>query len=147
MTRKRPASRLPADAGLTILELMIVLVILSLIGTVVAVQVVGQMDRAKVDVARLQLRQLQNALTLFQLDTRRYPTAAEGLTVLVDPPQDPAGWRGPYLKNKDLLADPWGRIVSYTVDDAGAYVLTSRGGDGKDGGDGAAADITLGEAQ
>lgn len=147
MTCKRPANRLPHDAGLTILELMIVLVILSLIGTVVAVQVVGQMDRAKVDVARLQLRQLQNALTLFQLDTHRYPSAAEGLAVLIDPPQDPAGWRGPYLKNTDLLADPWGRSVAYAIDDAGAYVLTSRGGDGKDGGEGAAADITLGEAQ
>lgn len=147
MTRKRPANRLAGDAGLTILELMIVLVILSLIGTVVAVQVVGQMDRAKVDVARLQLRQLQNALTLFQLDTHRYPTATEGLAVLIDPPQDPTGWRGPYLKNKDLLADPWGHTVAYAIDDAGAYVLTSRGGDGKEGGDGAAADIALGEAQ
>ncbi len=147
MTRKRPANRLPADAGLTILELMIVLVILSLIGTVVAVQVVGQMDRAKVDIARLQMRQLQNALTLFQLDTHRYPTAAEGLFVLIDPPQDAAGWRGPYLKNRELLADPWGRSVTYAVDDAGAYLLTSRGGDGKDGGDGVAADIILGEGQ
>lgn len=147
MTRKRPANRLPADAGLTILELMIVLVILSLIGTVVAVQVVGQMDRAKVDVARLQMRQLQNALTLFQLDTHRYPTAAEGLAVLIDPPQDASGWRGPYIKNKDLLADPWGHTVAYAVDDAGVYGLTSRGGDGKDGGDGAAADITLGESE
>lgn len=147
MIRKRPVARLASDAGLTILELMIVLVILSLIGTVVAVQVVGQMDRAKVDVARLQLRQLQNALTLFQLDTHRYPTATEGLSVLIDPPQDPTGWRGPYLKNKDLLADPWGHSVAYAIDDAGAYLLTSRGGDGKEGGDGAAADITLGEAQ
>ena len=147
MTRKRPATRLPADAGLTILELMIVLVILSLIGTVVAVQVVGQMDRAKVDVARLQMRQLQNALTLFQLDTHRYPTAAEGLAVLMDPPQDAAGWRGPYIKSKELMVDPWGHTVAYAVDETGAYTLTSRGGDGKDGGDGAAADITLGEAQ
>lgn len=147
MIRQRPANRLPDDAGLTILELMIVLVILSLIGTVAAVQVVGQMDRAKVDVARLQMRQLQNALTLFQLDTHRYPSATEGLAVLIGPPQDAAGWRGPYLKNNELLADPWGRTVTYAVDDAGAYVLTSRGGDGKDGGDGAAADITLGEAQ
>ncbi len=147
MIRQRTAKRLPDDAGLTILELMIVLVILSLIGTVVAVQVVGQMDRAKVDVARLQMRQLQNALTLFQLDTHRYPTAAEGLTVLIDPPQDAAGWRGPYIKNKELLADPWGHMVAYTLDDAGAYVLTSRGGDGKQGGEGTAADIVLGEAQ
>lgn len=147
MTRQRTPGRMPADAGLTILELMIVLVILSLIGTVVAVQVVGQMDRAKVDIARLQMRQLQNALTLFELDTHRNPSAVEGLAVLLDPPQDATGWRGPYIKNKELLADPWGHTVSYAVDDAGLYLLASRGADGKDGGDGAAADITLGEAQ
>ena len=141
------SARLPADAGLTILELMIVLVILSLIGTVVAVQVVGQMDRAKVDVATLQLRQLQNALTLFALDTHRHPTGAEGLAALVAAPDALEGWRGPYVKNAALAADPWGRPVGYETGEAGGYLLTSLGADGKKGGEGVAADISLGPAQ
>lgn len=135
------------DAGLTILELMIVLVILSLIGAVVGVQVMGQMDRAKVDVARLQLRQLQNSLTLFQLDTHRYPSTGEGLAVLLDPPQQAEGWRGPYIKNKGLLADPWGRDVGYSTEEDGSYELASLGADGKEGGSGAAADILMGAAE
>lgn len=146
MPAARP-NRLPGDAGLTILELMVVLVILSIIGVVVSFQVVGQMDRAKVDIARLQLRQLQNALTLFDLDTHRYPAATEGLVALLTPPDGAANWRGPYVKNKDLFADPWGRQIAYSIDDAQRYVIASKGADGKDGGDGAAADITLGQEQ
>ena len=143
MRRALPVARLPKDAGLTILELMVVLVILSIMGVVVSFQVVGQMDRAKVDIARLQLRQLQNAVTLFELDTHRSPTATEGLQALIIPPDDLANWRGPYLKNRDLLTDPWGRTIAYTANEAGDYEMTSKGADGKDGGDGAAADIVL----
>jgi general secretion pathway protein G len=139
--------RLPSDAGLTILELMVVLVILSIIGVVVSFQVVGQMDRAKVDIARLQLRQLQNALTLFDLDTHRYPSALEGLGALLSPPDETTNWRGPYVKNKELFADPWGRAISYVMDEAGHYSLVSLGADGKGAGQGSAADIVLGEAQ
>lgn len=141
------STRLPADAGLTILELMIVLVILSLIGTVVAVQVVGQMDRAKVDVATLQLRQVQNALTLFELDTHRYPTGAEGLQALIEAPQELDVWRGPYLKNASLIEDPWGASVGYAIDQDGEYQLVSLGADKETGGEGAAADITLRAAE
>lgn len=141
------SNRLPNDAGLTILELMIVLVILSLIGTVVAVQVVGQMDRAKVDVAALQLRQIQNALTLFELDTHSYPSGTDGLEALVVPPQDLDGWRGPYIKNAAQMEDPWGTAVAYEIGNDGPYQLTSLGADRKKGGEGTAADIVLGAAE
>lgn len=147
MNAWRKPAPLPADAGMTILELLIVLVILSLIGTVVGVQVAGQLDRAKVDVAKLQLKQLQNALMLFELDNRRYPSADEGLEALLSAPDEANGWRGPYLKNSTLLADPWGRPVTYKRDDTGQYLLASVGADGKAGGDGLAADIELGEMQ
>lgn len=141
------SNRLPTDAGLTILELMIVLVILSLIGTVVAVQVVGQMDRAKVDVAALQLRQIQNALTLFELDTHSYPSGTEGLLALVEAPQDLDGWRGPYMKSATHMEDPWGTAVAYEISSDNAYQLTSLGADRKKGGEGTSADILIGAAE
>lgn len=134
---------LPGDAGLTVLELMVVLVILSLIGVVVTIQVTQQLDRAKVDIVKLQLRQLENALELFQIDARRYPTSDEGLADLLTVPDGLAGWRGPYLKNTDLLKDPWGQPIKYSLGDDGHYTLSSTGSDKKTGGDGAAADINL----
>jgi general secretion pathway protein G len=143
MTRPKHPKRLPADAGLTVLELLVVLVILSLIGTVVAVQAMGQMDRAKVDVAKLQLRQIQSGLTLFQLDNNRVPESAEGLRALLNAPDGLDGWRGPYLRGDQSIIDPWGRPVGYALADGG-YQLLSLGSDGKIGGDGAAADLTLG---
>jgi len=140
------SERLAADAGLTILELMIVLVILGLVGTVVAVQVVGQLDRAKVDIARLQLRQLQSALALFELDTNRSPSEAEGLGALLAAPEGTPGWRGPYLRNATLLDDPWGTPVAYRS--AGdSYQLMSLGADRREGGEGAGTDLTLDAAE
>lgn len=131
------------EAGLTLLELLIVLAIISVVGVVVAGQVVGQMDRAKVDLARLQLKQVDNALLLFQLDTGRYPTADEGLGVLVSAPGNLDGWRGPYLRGDKGLLDPWGHGLSFSTSTEGAYVLTSLGSDGRAGGDGTAADVSL----
>jgi general secretion pathway protein G len=125
-----------------VLELMIVLVILSLIGVVAGTQVLQQLDRARVDVARLQLQQVRNALTLFELDARRYPTAEEGLDVLIAGPGELEGWRGPYLKSRELLADPWGGAINYERTE-GHFRLTSLGADRQVGGEGAAADILL----
>ena len=143
MDRKRRQGTISQEDGLTILELMIVLVILSLIAVVGTVQVVQQMDRAKVDVARLQLRQVEGALELFQLDTRRYPTTEEGLSALVAQPNGENGWRGPYLKGRDQLTDPWGGALTYSSTGPRSFSLGSTGADVKRGGDGAAADLSL----
>jgi general secretion pathway protein G len=132
-----------AEDGLTILELMVVLVILSLIAVVGTVQVVQQMDRAKGDVTRLQLRQVESALELFQLDMRRYPTTEEGLVVLLSQPNGGAGWRGPYLKGQEQLKDPWGNELSYSLTGDRSFVLGSWGADGSRGGEGPASDIDL----
>ena len=143
---KTASNRLPIEhpeAGLTLLELLIVLAIISIVGVVVAGQVVGQMDRAKVDLVRLQIKQVDNALLLFQLDTGRFPTADEGLNALMTAPSTVSDWRGPYLRGDKTLVDPWGHALSYTVAGAGTYTIASLGGDGRKGGDGTAADIEL----
>jgi general secretion pathway protein G len=127
---------------LSILEVMIVLVILSMAGVVVGMQVTQQFDRAKVDLARLQLRQVQNALLIFQLDVRRYPTADEGITALIESPNGVDAWRGPYLKSRELLSDPWGQPLDYAVN-GDHFMVASLGADRKVGGDGTAADIRL----
>ena len=134
---------LPDDAGITILEIMIVLVILSLIAVVSTIQIGQLMDRSKVDVAKLQLHQIENSLEVLKLDLRRYPTNDEGLKLLLANDSKVDGWRGPYLKSADLLLDPWGQPINYTVTDGGGYQLRSFGADRKEGGDGVAADLAL----
>ena len=74
------------DAGLTLVELLVVLVILGLIATIGGIQVVNYLGRAKADTAKLQLEDIRSAIDLFRIDVGRPPSETEGLTVLVDPP-------------------------------------------------------------
>ena len=55
------------------------------------------------------------AVAAFRQDTGRFPTAAEGLGVLVAPPVPAGGWRGPYLESATLPNDPWGRPYVYVA--------------------------------
>jgi general secretion pathway protein G len=142
-SRPKAIDELPNDAGITILEIMIVLVILSLIAVVSTIQIGQLMDRSKVDVGKLQLHQIENSLEVLKLDLRRYPTADEGLKLLLANENKVDGWRGPYLKSADLLLDPWGQPVGYSVTDGGGYQIRSLGSDRKEGGDGVAADVVL----
>jgi general secretion pathway protein G len=131
------------EAGVTILEIMIVLVILSLIAVVGTIQIGNVMDRAKVDVARLQLRQIESSLEVFRIDVHRYPTDEEGLAFLLPAENEPEGWRGPYLKSAEVLLDPWGQRIVYSAPEAGGFRILSFGSDRREGGEGAAADIVM----
>ena len=58
-------------------------------------------------------------------------------------PSSTVGWNGPYLKGTTVPADPWGKPYGYrSPGQKGAYDITSYGADGREGGTGAAADIT-----
>jgi len=80
-----------------------------------------------------------------RLDIGRFPTAAEGLALLNNMPQDPsisARWHGPYLEDA-LPPDPWGNPYQYSVPGANGqpFALYSFGADGKRGGEGLDADV------
>ncbi len=139
-----PASlkNLKAEAGFTLVELLVVLVILSLLATLVGPRVVGYMAQSKMKAARIQIDGFQTALELFQLDVGRYPLQSEGLEALVAAPAGVIGWAGPYL-NKGITADPWGAAYSYTDQGNGeGFLLLSLGADGREGGDAENADIS-----
>lgn len=146
MNRRAPANRatlLAPDAGLTLIELLVVLVILGLIATVGGIQVVGYLQRARTDTAKLQLEDIQSALDLFRLDMGRAPTQSEGLTALLDAPMSVSGWRGPYLRKRSTLTDPWGKPWLYhEVANNDAAEVVSLGADGKPGGEGDDHDVS-----
>lgn len=132
----------PKDAGLTILELIIVIAIIGLIGTLGSMQLMGLFGRAKTDTAKLQLDQLGMVLDLYHLDMQRYPTQEEGLQALLVKPSGGDKWNGPYLKKDKAIYDPWGRIYQYRFPgNKKKYDLISYGSDGKEGGEGEAQDI------
>ncbi len=142
-----PASRivrraLPrCDGGFTLLELLVVIVIIGLLAGYVAPRYFSQVGKSEVQVARAQIDALEKALDQYRLDTRRLPTAEQGLEVLTARPANEPNWSGPYLK-KAVPNDPWGRPYVYRVPgQKGDYDLLSYGRDGKPGGTGEDADI------
>lgn len=130
------------EAGFTLLELLVVLVILVLVASIVGPQVIGYLGSSQVKTATVQIKSLETAVELFRLDTGRYPAAAEGLEALVKPPGSIPGWSGPYLAKDSVPMDPWGRAYRYESGGDTGFRIMSYGRDGKEGGTGEDADIT-----
>ena len=127
------------NAGFTLVELLVVLVILMVIGTIAVQNFSGQEDKAKVKATRASFTTLENALERFKLDMGRYPTEEEGLAVLITAPEDDDGRWGPkYLKKDRYLQDAWGNDYVYTAPgpDGEAFQIVSLGADGAEGGEG-----------
>lgn len=68
------------------------------------------------------------AMDMYEMDTRQYPSEEHGLAVLL---KDPGiiGWDGPYMRQKKIPKDGWGRPFRYRLIDK-TYVITSAGRDG-----------------
>jgi general secretion pathway protein G len=137
------ALRRKLQRGFTLVELLVVLVILGLLFGLVVPRTIGYLSRAKSDVAKIQVQNLEQALDLFRLDVGRYPTQEEGLRALVARPGNAPKWNGPYLKGGEPPADPWNKPFLYeTPSKRGlGYDLYTLGADGARGGDGENADI------
>ncbi len=141
-SRTAPSRRLAPDAGLTLLELLVVITILTLLTVAIGTVALNYLGGAKADAARLQMEQIATGLDLYRLDLGRYPTEEEGLDALVSAPAGAEGWNGPYLRKADALTDPWGAPFLYAVPgESGAYDLVSLGADGAEGGEDDAADL------
>lgn len=137
MDRKR--TRMPErQKGFSLIELLVVLVILGILGTLVAPRIFGQLDKAKVQGAQNQIVAISQALDLFRLNTDDYP---EQLLDLVEQPSDVEGWAGPYIRRK-ALKDPWNNEWVYEVPGQhGDFDLYSLGADGQEGGEEDDADL------
>src|SRR5215208_2204005 len=129
------------NAGFTLLELLVVIVIIGLLAGYVAPRYFSQVGKSEIQVAKAQIESLEKALDQYRLDMRRYPSAEEGLQALVAKPGNAPAWSGPYLK-KAVPLDPWGRPYTYrTPGQKGEFELFSYGRDGKPGGTGDDTDI------
>jgi general secretion pathway protein G len=122
--------------GMTLLEILVVMVILGLLATLGSIQLMGYLGRAKTDTARLQVQELMTALDLFRIDAGRLPSTDEGLKALIDGPSGLTQWRGPYLRSRSILTDPWRRPYQYkSPGEHGEYDLLTLGADGVAGGE------------
>ena len=131
------------EAGYTLTEMLVVIVIIALIAAVLTPSLLGQLSRARAKTANLQLESTATSLDLFKDDIGRYPTEAEGLKALVVAPDETEGWLGPYLKSDKALNDPWGHPLVYHTGADDTVTVTTLGADGKPGGKGVDADLSV----
>jgi general secretion pathway protein G len=141
LLRSRSTPRIAAarrQAGMSLLEIIIVIVLIGAVLTLVGSRVLGGADRGNANLAKSQIATLAGKIENYQLDTRRLPSQLEDL---VRAPSGVSGWLGPYAKAAELN-DPWGNPLLYRVPGQGQpFDLISLGRDGREGGTSVDADI------
>jgi general secretion pathway protein G len=132
------------NAGFSLVEILVVLVIMGLLISVVAPTVLNRADEARVQKAQADFKAIETALKIYRLDNYVYPTTEQGLEALVEASTmspEPRNFKeGGYLS--ELPIDPWGRQYLYlSPGEHGEIDIYSLGADGLSGGEDQAADI------
>ncbi len=129
-----------AEAGFTLMELLVVLVIVGLLAAFVGPLIYQRISLAKQTAARSQIESFATALDTYLIDVGQFPTTEQGLGSLRTNPGE-ATWKGPYLR-KEVPLDPWGASYVYRAPGrSGGYEIISYGSDRIEGGTDDAADI------
>ncbi|MGM8886251.1 type II secretion system major pseudopilin GspG [Psychrobacter sp. 1U2] len=140
---QRHLTKTSAQAGFTLIEIMVVIVILAILAGLVVPRVVGQSDKARVKTTETALATVSNALDMYKVDNSRYPTSGQGLDALTTPPSDAKNYpEGGYIKG-GYPTDGWDNELQYASpgSEGRQYDLFSLGADNQPGGEGLDADI------
>jgi len=117
-----------SQSGMTLIEIMIVIVIIGMLTSIGGVAVFNQLKKAKVSTARNQICEYMKALDHYKLQVGKYPNSSEGLNALVKPKKGDA-----ILKGK-IKKDPWGEDFAYQYDGK-SPTISSSGPDNEEGSD------------
>lgn len=133
---RRPAMR-DRRSGFTLMELLLVLVILVILGSMTVAIFGGVQQGALEDAAKSEIGLLAGQVDVYHLQVRQYPTALEDL--IKKPSGEMGGkWQGPYVKGDAINKDPWGRDYRFAAPgkkNTSSYDIWSVGPDGQDGTD------------
>jgi general secretion pathway protein G len=121
----------------TLVELLVVVIIIGILAALIVPRVFGRVGAAKQGVAKQKIGVLETKVLEFQTDCGRFPTQQEGLQALIRQPSDCPKWKGPYVKDKDIL-DPWEVEFVYRYPgrrNTGDFDLMTFGADKQEGGE------------
>lgn len=128
-----------SNAGFSLIELLVVLLILGMIAGLVVPNVMKRSESAKVQAASAEITRLSSAVDEFYLDNGKPPRE---LRELVERPANASNWNGPYV-NASNMNDPWDNPYNYSYPGQYRnYDIFSYGADGSPGGEGTNADIS-----
>lgn len=130
-SRKRPGR---ANAGFTLVELMVVISIIAILATIVGYNVLNSVDDGNIAAAQAQIKNFETALVAYKLKYKRFPDRLEELV------NNQGGIA--FLQGKAIPKDPWNNDYQYQLQGSSKYVISSYGADGAPGGSGVDADIS-----
>ncbi len=115
-------------AGFTLLEVLLVVVILSVIMSLVVVNIFGARDNANIGLAKVNLKAISTLLDTYRLNIGSYPNSLDDLVAMPSDLPDPSKWYK--IAKEPISPDPWGRPIEYKG--AGnSFELRSAGPDGQ----------------
>lgn len=132
------------QAGFTLIEVMIVIVIMGIMASLIVPKIMGRPDEARVVASKQDIASILQALKLYKLDNQRLPSTEQGLQALVTKPSSPpvpSNWKSDGYLDR-LPKDPWGNPYQYLSPGLNGDIdVFSFGQDGAIGGEGNDADI------
>lgn len=131
----------PSRRGMTLVEILAVVVVLGLLASILVVNFSGSFGKAKHEIARTGIGQLEQRLEIYRLEKGGWPTSDVGLKVLSTGHASPAD---AYYVEPDKLIDPWERPYWLVVPGPGdhPFEIVTHGADGVPGGEGEDADLS-----
>jgi general secretion pathway protein G len=142
MLQPKRRNRRRGQAGVTLIEMLVVVTIIGLFVALVGPSLFKKADTARITAARAQIAGFKTAVGSYKLDTGVFPTTEQGLLALRVKPADVNQWNGPYM-DQDIPKDPWGHdyVYKYPGEHGDEPDIVCLGGDGQPGGEGLNADI------
>ncbi|MDC0935333.1 type II secretion system major pseudopilin GspG [Pirellulales bacterium] len=134
LRRSRPSA---PPSGFTLIEVLLVLIILVVIGSIVAPNMFGAKEKADINVAKAQISFLKRAMKMYRLDMGSYPNKLEDLREKPSDKDLAEKWTEPYL-DEPLGKDPWNNEYQFLAKgkkNPDGFDLWSNGPDGKNGTD------------
>jgi general secretion pathway protein G len=116
------------DAGFTLIEILLVVVIIGILAAVAVPRLGGRVAQSQVAAARASIGAIGTAIDLYETDNGKLPDSLQNLMTKGSEPN----WNGPYLRKAESLKDPWGNEFQFTKQ-GNVYTVASAGPDGSFG--------------
>ena len=116
------------DAGFTLIEILLVVVIIGILAAVAVPRLGGRVGQSQIAAARASIGAISTAIDLYETDNGKFPDSLQNLVTKGSEPN----WNGPYVRKAESLKDPWGNEFQYTKQ-GDVYTVASAGPDGSFG--------------
>lgn len=124
----RNRDNLRRDAGFTLIEILLVVVIIGILAAIAVPRLGGRVGQSQVAAARASVGAIGTAIDLYETDNGKLPDSLQSLVTKGSEPN----WNGPYVKKAEALKDPWGNDFQYSKQ-GNTYTVASAGPDGSFG--------------